>query len=155
MIDSFRTLPYGTLWFAINLPVMHLAGFQARRWTYFLSFIDVPFIWLSFSLGLLGGLLYVGISTFMLLQAPWNLSILWLTVLGIVFWVFLILAPIAKLPIGIPMRLGNRVKSLLFHQRNYVYYGLLGLLWLFVAWRTLLPSFLAATWLGQLVSFGI
>ncbi len=154
IIDSFRTLPYGTLWFAINLPIMHLANFQGRRWTYLLALIDTPFILLSFRLGLLGALIYIGIGTFMLFQAPWNLSILWLTVLSVLSWVFLVLAPIAKLPVGIPMRLGSRVRGLLFHQRNYIYYSLLGVLWLFVFWRTLLPSLFAGTWLGSIVSFG-
>jgi hypothetical protein len=154
VIDSFRTLPYGILWFAINLPIMHIASFQGRRWTYLLALIDTPFILLSFRLGLVGALIYIGIGTFMLFQAPWNLSILWLTVLAVLSWVFLLLAPIAKLPVGIPMRLGKRVQTLLFHQRNYVYYSLLGILWLFVAWRTLLPWFLATTLLGQIVTFG-
>ena len=42
----------------------------------------------------------------------------------------------------------------MFHQHNYVYYSLLGLSWLFVLWRTLLPWFLVGTWVGQLVSAG-
>ncbi len=152
--DSFRTLPYGSLWFAINLPLMHLVRFHERRWTYLIAVIDIPFVWASFKLGLIGGLVYVGLSTFMLFQAPWNESILWLTILGAFSWVFLVLAPVAKLPVGIPMRLGKRVKGLLFHQRNYIYYGLLAILWLYVAWRTILPWLFTGTWLGQLASFG-
>jgi hypothetical protein len=151
--QSFVVLPYGTLWFAINVPLMHIAGFQGRRWTYTLALIDMPFIWLSFSLGLLSGLLYMVLSTFMLVKGPWNVSILWLTILGVFSWIFLILAPAAKLPIGTPMRLGKRVQGLLFHQHNYVYYTLLGVFWLFVLWRTLLPWLFAGTWLGQLASF--
>src|SRR4029077_18232296 len=116
--DIFRTLPYGTLWFAINLPLMHIVKFRERRWTYLLALIDAPITWLSFRLGLLSGVVYMMLSTFMLFQAPWNQSILWLIMLGVLSWVFLLLAPVAKLPVGIPMRLGKRVQGLLFHQRN-------------------------------------
>lgn len=148
----FDVLPYGTLWFAINVPLMHIAGFDGRRWTYLLAVLDVAFVWLSFQLGFVGGLLYVVLSTFMLIKGPWNLSILWLTTLAIFSWIFLVLAPAAKLPIGTPVRLGRRVQGLLLHQHNYVYYSLLGVYWLFVAWRTLLPGLFAGT-LGYLVTF--
>jgi hypothetical protein len=150
--DSFRVLPYGILWFAINVPLMRVARFDGRGWTYVIAVIDAGFIWVSFSLGLLAGLAYAGLSTFMLFRAPWNVSILWLTILGIFSWIFLILAPVAKLPVGIPMRMGKRVQGLLFHQRNYIYYSLLGLMWLFVLWRTLLPWLFEGTLLGQIVS---
>src|SRR5262249_12989047 len=152
--DSFSVLPYGALWFLINLPLMHLTRFVERRWSYSLALIDMFFIWLSFQLGYSSGILYVVLGTFQLFKAPWNVCIDWLTISGVYSWVFLILAPIAKLPVGIPMRQAKRVQGLLFHQHNYVYYGLLGLLWLFVAWRTLFPWLFAGTWLGQLVSVG-
>jgi hypothetical protein len=146
--DSFLVLPYGALWFGINVPLMHLAGFEGRRWTYLIAVVDGVFAWISFKLGLIGGLLYIVLGTFMLIKGPWNVSILWLTVLGVFSPVFLVLAPVAKLPIGIPMRLGKRVQGLLFHQRNYIYYGMLGLMWLFILWRTVLHWLFAGTLLG-------
>jgi hypothetical protein len=151
--DSFQVLPYGVLWFAVNVPLMHVAGFDGKRWTYLIALIDAPFVWASFRLGYLGALLYIALSTFMLIKGPWNLSILWLIVLGVFSWVFLALAPVAKLPFGIPMRLGKRVQGLLFHQRNYVYYSLLGVMWAFVFWRSVLPWLFAGTWLGQIADF--
>jgi len=152
--DSFWVLPYGTLWYAINLPLMHLTGFDGRKWTYSLAILDSLFVWISFRLGYLGALMYVGIGTFLLFKAPWNVSILWLTVCGILSWIFLVLAPVAKFPVGIPLRMRARVQGLLFHQRNYVYYALLGIIWLFVLWRSLLPWLLGETLIGQIVSFG-
>ena len=109
------------------------------------------FIWVSFQLGLVAGTIYIVLGTFQLAKAPWNVCINWLTICGIFSWVFLILAPVAKLPIGIPMRQGKRVQGLLFHQHNYVYYSFLGVLWLFVFWRTIIPWFLTGTWLSQVV----
>jgi len=150
--QSFDVLPYGTLWFAINLPLMHLTNFGEREWSYALAVLDIPFILLSFQLGLIAGLLYVALSTFQLFKAPWNMCINWLTICGVFSWVFLILSPITKLPVGVPVRQAKRVQGLLFHQHNYLYYSLLGILWLFVFWRTLLPGFLGGTWIGQLVS---
>lgn len=153
--QSFDVLPYGIIWFAINLPIMHLTGFGERRWSYALAIIDMIFLWISFELGLVSGLIYASLTTFHLLKAPWNVSISWLIICGIFSWIFLILAPAAKLPVGIPMRQAKRVQGLLFHQHNYVYYSLLGLLWLFVFWRTIIPWFLAGTWLGQIVTVSI
>lgn len=153
--QSFDVLPYGTIWFAINLPLMHLTGFGERAWSYALAVLDIAFIWVSFQLGIIAGLLYIALSTFQLLKAPWNMCINWLTLCGVFSWVFLILSPIAKLPIGVPVRQAKRVQGLLFHQHNYIYYSLLGVLWLFVFWRTILPGLFASTWIGQLVSVGL
>ena len=153
--NVFLLLPYGTLWFAVNLPMIHLARFEGRRWTYLIALVDCVFLWLSFRLGLISALVYAGMSTFMLVKAPWNVSILWLIMCGVFSWIFLVLAPAAKLPLAIPVRMGKRVQGLLFYQHNYFYYGLLGVLWLFVGWRTLLPWLFAGTWLAQVVSFGL
>jgi len=148
----FWIVQYGILWYAINLPLMHLSGLNGRRWAYALALIDGVCVWLSFRLGLMGALLYIAINTVNVLKAPWNVSILWLTLLGVYSWVFLILAPIAKLPIGIPTRAWGHVRQVLFHQKNPYYYGLLGVFWLFVFWRTILPWLFAGTFLGQLAS---
>jgi hypothetical protein len=150
---AFWIVQYGVIWYAINLPLMRLARFEGRKWTYALCLLDVIFVWFSFNLGLVGALIYITLNTINLFKAPWNVSIFWLIVLGVFSWVFLVLAPIAKLPIGIPTKVWGHVRQALFYQKNPYYYGLLGLFWIFVAWRTLVPWFLAGTWLGQIASF--
>jgi len=131
---------------------MRITNFNPRRWTYAVALLDIPFLWLSFRLGPIGGLVYAGITTFNLLKAPWNVSILWLVICAVFSWIFLILAPLAKLPIGVPVLVWGHVKGAMMYQKNPYYYGMLAVLWLFVAWRTLLPGLLADTWLGHLVS---
>lgn len=152
---AFWIVQYGTLWYAINLPLMHLAGFDGRRWTYLMSAIDIFFVWISFELGLLGAFLYIAINTFNLFKAPWNVSIVWLIVCAVFSWIFLLLAPLAKLPIGIPTRVWTHVRQALVYKKNPYYYGLLGVIWLFVAWRTLLPGLFGDTWLGSLASLEV
>jgi hypothetical protein len=153
--DAFWGMPYGVIWHAINVPLMHLAQFDGKRWVYIIGLIDGVFIWVSFLLGPIGGLLYIAISTFQLVRGPWNVSILWITVLGVFSWIFLLLAPIAKLPVGIPVPNPRRIGRLITHQHNSLYYGLLGVLWLFVLWRTLLPQLFASTIIGQVVTWGL
>jgi len=101
---SFHVLPHGAIWFGINLPLMHLTGFGERKWSYSLTLLDTIFIWLSFQLGFAAGLLYMIVGTFRLFKAPWNVCINWLTICRIVSWIFLVLAPAANLPVGIPLR---------------------------------------------------
>src|SRR5436309_15866791 len=68
--DSFCVLPYGTLWYAINLPLMHLTGIDGRKWTYSLATLDNLFVRISFRLGFSAALMYLGIGTFLLFKAP-------------------------------------------------------------------------------------
>ena len=42
------------------------------------------------------------------------------------------ISPIAKLPVGLPPRVWGDIRRALFHQHNFVYYGLLVTLWLIV-----------------------
>jgi hypothetical protein len=44
----------------------------------------------------------------------------------------LALAPIAKLPVGLPVQVWRYTERAFGHQHNYIYYGLLGTLWLIV-----------------------
>lgn len=134
---------------------MRAAKFDGRKWSYAMALLDIPFVWLSFRLGLVGVLVYAGINTFNLFKAPWNVSIVWLIICALFSWIFLILAPLAKLPLGIPTWVWGHVRQALLYQKNPYYYGLLGVLWLFVAWRTLLPGLFADTLLGQIASLAL
>src|SRR6266849_1715017 len=59
---AFWIVQYGVIWYAINLPLMHLAKFDGRRWVYAMILLDIPFIWFSFRLGLIVALIYAGVN---------------------------------------------------------------------------------------------
>ena len=98
-----------------------------------LALIDIAFLWYSSQVsGLVVFIAYVLIGTFQLFRAPWNASINWLIVLAPISWIFLALAPIAKLPVGLPVKVWGYTERAIGHQHNYIYYGLLGTLWLII-----------------------
>src|SRR5437660_12314327 len=77
-------------------------------------------------MGWLGFLAYAFIGTFQLFRAPWNISINWLILLASVSPWLLIIAPIAKLPVGLPLHAFGDTERAFFFKHNFVYYGLLG-----------------------------
>lgn len=95
-----------------------------------LTVIDSFFLWYSSILGTYVFVAYAFIGTFQALRAPWNVSINWFIVLAPISWVFLILAPIAKFPVGLPLQVWGYTERAIGHQHNYIYFGLLGTLWL-------------------------
>ena len=130
---SFSYVTYGLIWYAINVPVIRLGNYRGRFWIGVLAVIDGIFLWYSFlSMGLAVFLVYFLIGTFQLLRAPWNVSINWLILLAPISWGFLILAPMAKFPIGLPLQVWRFTERAIGHQHNYIYFGLLGTLWLIV-----------------------
>ena len=98
-----------------------------------MALIDSLFLGYSFQyLGLTVFFAYVAIGTFQLLRAPWNASINWLIMLAPISWIFLLMAPIAKFPVGLPIQVWRYTGRAVGHQHNYIYFGLLGTLWLIV-----------------------
>jgi hypothetical protein len=126
---DFSYVPYGLIWYAINVPIVRLGRYNGRFWMGALAFIDSFFLWYSQSLGLTVFVAYILIGTFQLLRAPWNASINWLIILAPVSWIFLLLAPIAKFPIGLPIQVLRYTERAVGHQNNYIYFGLLVTLW--------------------------
>jgi hypothetical protein len=130
---GFSYVPYGLIWYAINVPIVRAVRYSGRLWIAVLALIDTVFLWYSGqALGLTVFLAYVLIGTFQLLRAPWNASINWLIILAPISWMFLLLAPIAKFPVGLPLRVWTYTERAIGHQHNYIYFGLLGTLWLIV-----------------------
>jgi hypothetical protein len=129
---NFSYVPYGLIWYAINVPIVRAVRYSSRHWIAILALVDIFFLWYSQTLGLTVFLAYVLIGTFQLLRAPWNASINWLIILAPVSWIFLLLAPIAKFPVGLPLRVWTYTERAIGHQHNYIYFGLLGTLWLIV-----------------------
>ena len=130
---GFSYVPYGLIWYAINVPIVRAVRYSGRLWIAVLAVIDVAFLWYSSEfLGLTIFAAYVVIGTFQLLRAPWNASINWLIILTPISWIFLLLAPIAKFPVGLPVQVWRYTERAVGHQHNYIYFGLLGTLWLIV-----------------------
>jgi len=130
---DFSYVPYGLIWYAINVPIVRLGKYDGRFWMGALALIDGFFLGYSFQyLGLTVFFAYVVIGTFQLLRAPWNASINWLIILAPISWIFLLLAPIAKFPVGLPVQVWRYTGRAVGHQHNYIYFGLLGTLWLIV-----------------------
>jgi len=139
---EFSYVPYGLIWYAINVPIVRLGRYDGRFWMAALALIDSLFLAYSFQYsGLAVFFAYIVIGTFQLLRAPWNASIDWLIMLAPVSWIFLLLAPIAKFPVGLPIQVWRYTGRAVGHQHNYIYFGLLGTLWLIVFNRLyLLPG---------------
>ena len=130
---EFSYVPYGLIWYAINVPIVRLGRYSGRFWMATLALTDSLFLGYSFQyLGLTVFFVYVVIGTFQLLRAPWNTSINWLIILAPISWIFLLLALIAKFPVGLPIHVWRYTGRAVGHQHNYIYFGLLGTLWLIV-----------------------
>jgi hypothetical protein len=130
---DFSYVPYGLIWYAINVPIVRLGRYSGRFWMGALALIDGLFLGYSFQfLGLTVFFAYVLLGTFQLLRAPWNASINWLIILAPTSWIFLVLAAIAKFPIGLPIQVWRYTGRAVGHQHNYIYFGLLGTLWVIV-----------------------
>jgi len=130
--SGFSYVPYGIIWYAINVPIVRTVKYSGRLWMVVLALIDSVFLWYSQILGITVFIAYMIIGTFQLFRAPWNVSINWLIMLAPVSWLFLLLAPVAKLPFGLPIQVWRYTQVAINHQHNYIYYGLLGTLWLIV-----------------------
>ncbi len=130
---DFSYVPYGLIWYAINVPIVRATKYNGRLWIATLSLIDGIFLWFSSQyLGPTIFFAYLLIGTFQLIRAPWNTSINWLIILAPVSWIFLLLAPLAKLPFGLPIQVWRYTERAIGHQHNYIYFGLLGTLWVIV-----------------------
>ncbi len=130
---DFSYVPYGLIWYGLNVPIVRLGRYDGRFWMGALAIIDAVFLGYSFqALGPTVFFAYALIGTFQLLRAPWNASVNWLIMLAPISWMFLLLAPIAKFPVGLPVQVWRYTGRAVGHQHNYIYFGLLGTLWLIV-----------------------
>ncbi len=125
--------PYGAIWYAINIPIgsLQIPGFSAEQsWITLTSIIDSAVLFLLFRYYKWWiGLTYVPASFLMWRQAPYNLCIMWLTVAGLAWLPSLVLAILAKLPIGAPTTVWNFISHSSQLQSNWRYYGLLAAVW--------------------------
>lgn len=120
--------PYGALWYAMNIPIHWIGDFlfgpgcfpldahhcwpptlvpQGVDWMMGLLMFNALFIWMFRRSELLPA--YFMTSMFVWFVVPWNLSVLWLVVLGLLGSSFpqrlgaVLLGVISKLPVGAPL----------------------------------------------------
>lgn len=125
--------PYGLVWYLVSKPF----GFFSMNG---FDYIALTGIVNGTILGLLGVfnlppwfiLLYLLISMFNLVKAPWNLPVLWLSLLGFFSPWLLIVPVLAKFPVGNPRAKAWQVRQALTWQKNPVYYGTLIIVWIAV-----------------------
>lgn len=125
--------PYGLLWYLVSKPL---------AWPSYSVMDYLVYSWIInwVLVGVLGVLrfpawflvVYVAVSVFNMLKAPWNLPVLWLSLLGFVSPFLIVIAPLAKFPVGNPRAKLWQVRQALTWQKNPVYYGTLIIVWLAV-----------------------
>ncbi len=103
--------PYGVIWYAVNEWTWHVGNFLSMPyglgWMTVLMFLNVPFLYMFRNSELLTA--YFMTSFFLWAVLPWDLSILWLVVIGFLGSSFLprlvgpLLGVIAKVPVGAPL----------------------------------------------------
>jgi len=134
--QEFWQAPYGLIWYVINKPIgtisfgspemfMFWTGWFTSATIIFLSqFQSVPFL-----------LVYSAVAMFHLAKAPWNVSILWLCLLGLIHPYLLFVPILAKFPVGNPVpwrRMWNHALRAIPYKHTPVYLGSLGIVWLMV-----------------------
>ena len=83
-------------------------------------------------------LVFSGIATFHLIKAPWNVSILWLCLLGLIHPFLLVVPVLAKFPIGNPApfrKTWNHALHAIPYRMSWFYYLTIGIIWLSVAFH--------------------
>ena len=101
--------------------------FTALTVVYMSQFASVPFL-----------IVYSAIAMFHLVKATWNVSILWLCLLGLIHPFLLIVSVLAKFPVGNPApwrRMWSHALHAIPYKRTPIYLGSLGLVWLMVLMR--------------------
>src|SRR5712664_3788567 len=68
---GFSYVPYGLIWYFINVPIVRSVRYSGRLWMVVLTLIDVAFLWYSNQfLGPVVFIAFVLIGTFQLFRAP-------------------------------------------------------------------------------------
>lgn len=95
-------------------------------------------VFLAQHLSLMFLLTYSAISVFHLVKAPWNVSILWLCLLGFIHPVLLMVPVLAKFPVGNPApfrKTWSHALHAIPYRMSPFYYATMGIIWLMVLFR--------------------
>jgi len=130
--------PYGAIWYAVNKPIGTISFESPAMYMFWTGwFTSATLVYLSQFQSLPFLLVYSGIAMFHLVKAPWNVSILWLCLLGLVHPFLLVVPILAKFPVLNPA--GRKAWSHALHAIPYkmspFYYLTIGIVWLAVAFH--------------------
>jgi len=136
--QQFWQAPYGLIWYLVNKPI----GIMSRGspigyifWTWAVTIALIYFVPFQSGLFLLS---FSGIALFHLFKAAWNVSILWLCLLGFVHPYLLAVPILAKLPVGNPApfrQTWNHVLHAIPYKNSWFYYLTIAIIWVMVAIR--------------------
>jgi hypothetical protein len=121
--------PYGLLWHIVSVPALLLGSSQQSFITY-ISIIDSVFMRVIGKRRLI--IPYSVCSVWIWLQAPYDIPILWLTLLGLVSWPLAFFGPIGKLPFLAPASTWSFVLSHHYLASDLQYYALMGIVFISV-----------------------
>ena len=131
--------PYGAVWYAVNRPIGTISSGSPEMYMLWTGwFTSATLIYLSQFQSLPFLLVYSGIAMFHLVKATWNVSILWLCLLGLIHPYLLIVPVLAKFPVGNPApfrKTWNHALHAIPYKMSPVYYLTIGIVWLSVAFH--------------------
>ena len=131
--------PYGGVWYAANVPLtwVKVPGWNLEQsWLLWTSIIDLFFSLLLLRVKPRLVLPYLLVSIVTWRQAPYNLSIYWLTGLGLYNSWLLVLAILAKTPVGAPLTVWQFILNSPPLASEWRYYGLMMAWWLLILAQT-------------------
>lgn len=114
--------PYGLLWYIVDYP-LKLFYTPLITMIDYLVMVTVGRYKVVFPI-------YMMASGWIWLEAPYDIPILWLTLLGLVKWPLALLGPLAKLPDSGPA--WSFILSRSYATSDWIYYGLMGIVFLTV-----------------------
>jgi len=137
--QEFWQAPYGLIWYLINKPIGTFSFGSSEMYMLWNGwFTSAILVYLSQSQSILFLLAFSGITMFHLVKATWNVSILWLCLLGLIHPYLLIIPILAKFPVGNPApfrRTWNHVFHAIPYKHSWFYYLTIAIVWGMVAVR--------------------
>lgn len=131
--------PYGTLWYIVSFP-------GVLGYTWYVTLVDFAVMlllvriraWLLLPTYLLS-------TTLLWLQAPYDIPVLWMTLLGLISWPLIFLGPLSKLPLGAPYSTWNYVLTKPYVSTDWIYYGLIGFVFVAIVAEIVYDSYTRRT----------
>lgn len=116
--------PYGVLWWIISQGLR----FNYAGVTTFIDFLVMVAIRNRYPVFPV----YAFMSWLLWIQAPYDLPIIWITLLGLFKLPLVLLGPLTKLPVGAPVSVWHFVFSKPYNLNDLEYYGFMGIVFLAV-----------------------
>jgi len=137
--QEFWRSPYGIVWYIVNQPIGVISMGSPEMYVFWTGWITAAtLVFLLQFQSVLFLAIYSGIAIFHLIKATWNVSILWLCLLGLIHPFLLIIPILAKFPVGNPApwrQTWNHALHAISYKMSPFYYATIGVVWLVVAFH--------------------